>query len=288
MRHSIPATVFLSVSLMFAVFGCEDIDSYDEGDSDLLDTPAKVKAANETICDFGSPSITLGNTYAVSILNGDLKKDKDYFLEIQIDGVSLSPSIVVQVDGTMAIDIEAKVVGFGAISVYETKIEKGKEERKITAICTFEAEDIDIDTSDTPDIDDIAEPRDASDTGDTDLCPYDPYKTEPGECGCGVAEGTCGPDDGEYCGPLDEDYDTSFEKFANQFCSLCKDGSLPLQDRGRYHVNSNQLSCDMLMMEMANPNNASKPNSETCHALQRQYRDACCNPECTPRPLEKD
>ncbi|MCU0660756.1 MAG: hypothetical protein MUC50_00335 [Myxococcota bacterium] len=30
----------------------------------------------------------------------------------------------------------------------------------------------------------------------TDLCPNDPSKTEPGVCGCGVPEGTCGPSSG--------------------------------------------------------------------------------------------
>jgi len=43
-------------------------------------------------------------------------------------------------------------------------------------------------------------------TGPTDLCPDDPDKTEPGECGCGVPEGTCSqvdlcPDDPDKTEP---------------------------------------------------------------------------------------
>lgn len=34
---------------------------------------------------------------------------------------------------------------------------------------------------------------DDPDPGDDDLCPDDPAKDAPGECGCGVPEGTCGP-----------------------------------------------------------------------------------------------
>jgi hypothetical protein len=36
------------------------------------------------------------------------------------------------------------------------------------------------------------DPPDDHNPGDIDHCPNDPNKTEPGECGCGVPEGTCG------------------------------------------------------------------------------------------------
>lgn len=43
-------------------------------------------------------------------------------------------------------------------------------------------------------------------SGSTDECPTDPNKTEPGECGCGVAEGTCSPDqDSDHDGTPDKD-----------------------------------------------------------------------------------
>ena len=38
-----------------------------------------------------------------------------------------------------------------------------------------------------------------------DVCPTDPNKIEPGECGCGVAEGTCANQDSDGDGVLDQD-----------------------------------------------------------------------------------
>ena len=36
-----------------------------------------------------------------------------------------------------------------------------------------------------------------------DICPYDPYKTEPGQCGCGAAEGTCDSECADLAGYTD-------------------------------------------------------------------------------------
>lgn len=47
------------------------------------------------------------------------------------------------------------------------------------------------------------DPDDDYDPGDIDNCPNDPDKTEPGECGCGVPEGTCGVADADGDGVQD-------------------------------------------------------------------------------------
>lgn len=115
-----------------------------------------------------------------------------------------------------------------------------------------------------------------------DGCPDDSNKREAGECGCGVPEGTCAAE--EYCGPLDAPVDTGVD----HLCCLCNGCGSGVSDRHRLTVTPEGLTCLELLMEMADPANASKPGSATCDSLQRQYHEVCCNPECTPPPVDVD
>jgi hypothetical protein len=77
-------------------------------------------------------------------------------------------------------------------------------------------------------------------------------------------------------------------------CCLCEECYLPASGRGSRFVDESGLTCDMLLLEMADPTNESKVGSSACQSLQNSFRRTCCDstyqpPEVaqapTPAPL---
>ena len=60
-------------------------------------------------------------------------------------------------------------------------------------------------------------------------------------------------------------------------CCLCEQCYLPVSGRGSRFVDESGLTCDVLLLEMADPTNESTAGSSTCRSLQNSFRRACCD-----------
>lgn len=65
-------------------------------------------------------------------------------------------------------------------------------------------------------------------------------------------------------------------------CCLCEECYLPASGRGSRFVDESGLTCDMLLLEMADPDNESTVGSSACRSLQNSFRRTCCDSTYQP------